>query len=530
MKVYEYISNRLKENGCKRAFGVPGSYIKPLWQNIDIPMTLCVHEGDAGYIASAYAKKAKELVLVLVTSSPGVTNSISGIASSFRDSTSVIMISGTTPTKLRKKGAFQEESDYDRAFYSINLTNAITKKSFIIENVNDVQMVLTDAIKAALTDRKGPVHISIPVDIQEMEMSDDKFSYKYSMDRNISNHSYKFDKSLIIIGGGCNNYEVVKKIYEFSEKISAPIISSMKGMSYLYEGDYVLGSVGMGSNYEVIDFIKKYEPKNIYCFGTSLSVKDFSNINGILEKSNKYIFSLEDTYADKFTNYYHFKTNNLKVIVQELIDKSSVINNENKETIKDLNYKINKRLKENIKNSLMSRCIYYIMNNVDKETIITSDAGNHYLDTISCFNARNFETFFIDAGLAAMGNGICSVVGFSLVTPGKRCISITGDGCALMNGNSIYTAKSLNLPIIFIVTNNSSLGRVRLGQQESKKFISTDINNVDFKKYGESFNIKSFSADNYDDFVNAFNSALKYNETILIEIKCDKNEKPIVFM
>ena len=103
-----------------------------------------------------------------------------------------------------------------------------------------------------------------------------------TLDNNIPNYSYKYDKPLIIIGGGCNNYEVVKKIYEFSERISAPIICSMKGMSYLYKGDYVLGSVGMGCNYEVIDFIKKYEPQNIYCFGTSLSYKDFSNINTIL--------------------------------------------------------------------------------------------------------------------------------------------------------------------------------------------------------------------------------------------------------
>ena len=530
MKVYEYISNKLKENGCKRAFGVPGSYVMPLWQNIDMPITLCVHEGDASYIASAYAKKSKELTLVLVTSSPGVTNSISGIASSFRDSTSVIMISGTTPIDLRKKGAFQEESNYDRAFYSTNITRGITKKNFVIKNVNDVQTVIKDAIKMALTDRKGPVHISIPIDIQNMDISDDKFLYINTLDNNIPNYSYKYDKPLIIIGGGCNNYEVVKKIYEFSERISAPIICSMKGMSYLYKGDYVLGSVGMGCNYEVIDFIKKYEPQNIYCFGTSLSYKDFSNINTILENANKYIFSLEDTYAEKFTNYYHFKTNNLEVVVNNLIETLPLISNKMKDMIKELNDKIDEKLKKQIENSLMSKCIYYIMNNIDLETIITSDAGNHYLDTISCYKARNFETFYIDAGLAAMGNGICSAIGLSLATPNKKCISITGDGCALMNGNSIYTAKFLNLPIIFIVTNNNSLGRVRIGQLECEKYISTDINNIDFKKYGESFNVKSFSVDNYDNFVNVFNSSLKYNETILIEIKCDKDEKPIVFM
>ena len=93
----------------------------------------------------------------------------------------------------------------------------------------------------------------------------------------------------------------------------------MKGMSNIYKGDYVLGSVGMGANSEVIDFVKEYNPKNLYCFGTSMSIKDFSNIQDIINNSKKYIFSLEDTYGDKFNNYYHFKTNNLGLVIDELL-------------------------------------------------------------------------------------------------------------------------------------------------------------------------------------------------------------------
>ena len=170
MKVYEYISKKIKENGVTNVFGVPGSYIMPIWQNIDIPITLCTHEGDASYIASAYSKRAQELSVVLVTSSPGVSNAISGIASAYRDSVPLLIISGTTSISCQGLGAFQEESDYDRAFCSVEITKPIVKKNYIIKDVNDVEKVFNEALGLTTIGRPGPVHISIPVDIQNMEM------------------------------------------------------------------------------------------------------------------------------------------------------------------------------------------------------------------------------------------------------------------------------------------------------------------------------------------------------------------------
>ena len=535
MKVYEYISKKIKENGVTNVFGVPGSYIMPIWQNIDIPITLCTHEGDASYIASAYSKRAQELSVVLVTSSPGVSNAISGIASAYRDSVPLLIISGTTSISCQGLGAFQEESDYDRAFCSVEITKPIVKKNYIIKDVNDVEKVFNEALGLTTIGRPGPVHISIPVDIQNMEMELNTVNI-YDKSAAIKNllPAFKIEVStpLIIIGGGCYKREDVASINRFSNKIAAPIICSMKGMSYIEDNSFSIGCVGMGANEENIDFIKKYKPQNIFCFGTSLSKKDFESIYEELQDANLYIFSLEDNYSYKFTKYNYCKTQSIKFVVDYLCKNVLSANDKTIYQLRDDIIELKKirelKLKERIKKSgLMAQSIYYIMRNVDMNTIVSADAGNHYLDAINCFTPRNYGTFYIDAGLAAMGNGICTSIGVAIGELDKHHICITGDGCMLMNGTSIYTAKKLNLPIVFVVFNNCSLGRVRIGQMKEKKFIGSDIFGCDFKRFGESMNIDSYQVENLSQLKQVFDLIKNKKETILIEVICSHNEIPL---
>ena len=171
MKIYEYLYLSLKNQGVTKIFGVPGSYIKPLWENMkDIEIILCPNEADAAFIACGYARESHKLGVVFTTASPGILNSIPGIASANADSLPLIVISGTCSQNYLGCGVFQEESRSNRHFLSSSLTSIITKASFYPVTPSETIESIDLAISTAINGRAGSVHISIPVDIQNEEI------------------------------------------------------------------------------------------------------------------------------------------------------------------------------------------------------------------------------------------------------------------------------------------------------------------------------------------------------------------------
>lgn len=539
MKLCEYIANFLKNQNVDTVFGVPGSWIMPLWQELGGILHLCTNEVEASYMATGYGKASKKVGVVITTASPGVTNSISGIASANIDSVPLIHISGSIPIEKRGKGLFQEESKYNRAFLPEELLSSITKKCYHPTNISEAVFAINEGWYLATSGRCGSVHISLPIDIQNKEVEQyisDFVTKPYSSDKkHVVVNKKDIQQPLIIIGWGAHMSSCSAEIFRLADLWGAPVLSTMKGMSAIDStNQWYLGCLGFRYYKEINDFILQYKPKNIWVFGSSIGEKDFSS-----DFFEACLCAQWHVYSNEMINLSRhqisgevYVTNCMKTTIQNICHNEDCCKNKDslllqiRECKELCKQNINKKC---LPNDIMAMCIKYICDNNSIEQVIVGDAGNHYLDALAFIEPKGDGNFYIDVGLAAMGIGISETIGMAYSDSSKRYIAITGDGCTLMDGNSMYNAAIDKLPIIFVVFNNSCLGRVREGQKSMGNYVASDLSGVDFSLYGKALGIKnSFSTYSYESFVELYRACTDDDLPALIEVKTAKEEIPVL--
>lgn len=535
MKLCEYIDYCLTRLGVEKVFGIPGALVMPIWQNLNNKdIILCSHEQEASYVATGYAKMSRKPVCVVTTGGPGVTNCISGIAGANIDSVPLIYISGKTPISNQGLGERQEESKINRLYDSVEILTSITKKSICIDDISKAASTIWETMKDAVEARQGAVYISVPIDLQKQEIFNNELDCKIN-DAIFHSEVLKIsDRPIFIIGWGAWMSESYDLIYELAEKVNAPVLVSSKAYCCINKNsEMYLGKLGYGYNEIINNFISEYKPSMIVSFGSSLGNKDISNSELLHLISDVPTFLV----ADDCSYSLH---RNSKIIGCEVGDMRSYLkyvcdmteerqtNNELLELIVSARidahkYWINKILP----NDMMAKCISIINDSLGKDCVCFADAGNNLANAGALINPTIPGQMFIDVGLRAMGTGICTSVGMAIADKDKKYISITGDGCMLMNGNVMHIASEMKLPIVFIVFNNHSLGRVRVGQSVMNDYRATDINNVDYIAYAKAFGLKTFKAYSTADFNKFLIECINGNQTSLIEVVTDSNEIPV---
>lgn len=534
MKFYEYINNTLKAYGCHKAFGVPGGQIKPIWQNLkDIEIILCSHEQEASYVASGYSKASGELVAVLTIGSPGVTNCASGIAGANMDSVPMLYISGQPPNPLKGYGLLQEESNINRSFNSVELLAPLTKDEMEINDISKAAQMFSDACEEATTDRAGCVHVSIPVDIQSQDLPSEEIisdTDKKTVKEAVPPDFPDVTKPLIILGWGCWQAGVTTQIYELAKKIGAPVLTTSKGYCCIW-GDHpnYLGKLGYGYNPILEKFLQDYAPEQILVFGSSMGRRNISeSCLRILELAETYLYSIEcNDVKFRFPKGHWIRVDNMALMVKSWLKNIKSPNNKFNFNLKSVRQQQRKFFLEKIESKdLMAQAIFELNNLCDDSCVISADAGNHLLDTAILYEPKQPGGMFLDVGIRSMGSSPCLSVGMAMALKGKYFIAVTGDGSMLMNGNVMYLAKRMDLPVLFLVTNNSSHGRVRVGQMEQKRFIATDLGNIDFNLYGKAFGLEAYKASSMKEFRSAMTKILAEKKTSILELCTDKDEIP----
>lgn len=530
MKFYEYIDNTLKAYGCRKAFGVPGSQVKPMWQNLkDIEIILCSHEQEASYVATGYSKASGELVAVITIGSPGVTNCASGIASANMDSVPMLYISGQPPSQLKGYGLLQEESNINRAFNSVELLAPLTKAEIEINDISKAAQMFSEACDKATSGRPGCVHVSIPVDIQSMDLPSYEIKSDTAKDTSIPDMP-KITKPLIILGWGCWQARVASQIYELAKKIGAPVLVTSKAYCCIWgEHPNYLGKLGYGYNPILEKFLQDYAPEQVLVFGSSMGRKNISeSCLSILERAETYLYSVEcKGVTSRFPKGHWIQVDNMALMVKSWLKNIKSSNNNSSYNLESVRKQQKMFFVERIESKdLMARAILELNNLCDNSCVISADAGNHLLDTAILYEPKRLGEMFLDVGIRSMGSSPCLSVGMAIGSKDKFFIVVTGDGSMLMNGNVMYLAKRLNLPILFLVTNNSSHGRVRVGQMEEKSFIATDLGNIDFNLYGNAFGLEAYKATSIEEFRSAMTTILAEKKTSILELCTDKDEIP----
>ena len=537
MKLCDYIACLIKKNESI-VTGIPGYPIMPIWNSVSQihDIILACHESGAAYIADGWSRITHKAAFVLTTVGPGQTNVFSGIASAYKDNIPLICITGQNNIDTYLKGPFQNSWDIDRGFSVTSVFKNITKYCAEITNIETAKDIIDYAVKISLTGRKGPVLLSIPMNIQMEEINNIKSKEKYNVTLKNDFHTHIRQtkeicvnslindslRPLLLIGWGSYCSNAKDQIYELAKKLNAPIISTIKGKSIVPQDCCYWGHVGSGMSKTTQENLKRYNPDLMICLGASLSGYYMDLIDPFVKKSKLIQIDIDESQLGLF----------YPVDIGISDDVCSWIKNNldylyEKETKRNTKYNLVENIPDNY---LMGRSIKYINDNFSS-SIIVPDAGNHWLETLFlCTNVSN--ELFTNSGLGIMGHAIGSSIGMSLALKNsKKIICITGDGSFLMNGNEIISAQKYNCNMIFIIYNNSSLGRVRTFQvQHNQMTCSSNIANVNFQMLCNSFNVKSYRVRSLEEFKQAFNYEFNKIRLSVIEVIVSKEEMPLCML
>lgn len=498
------------------------------------------HEQAAGFAAETCTRVSNIPAVALATSGPGASNLITAIASSFFDSVPTIYITGQVNQAEIKKSQFQRQN----GFQELNIVKAvkdITKFATMVDSKTDLNSVLSEAWKIAVSDRPGPVLIDIPIDVQQ-ESSQTKSLYRtYIYD--IKNHKKQIDKlsgliskstnPLILAGGGLVTANIINEFRDLVTKLKIPVINSLMAVDCLpSDSMYRIGMIGSYGNKEANYALKKSDL--LICLGTRLDVRQ---IGGDIEsfQKDKYIYRV-DIDASEINgrvkarkninaNLRHFIVTWLRTVKSfdynkwiEELHLYRLNNPQQADQDKDLIWGPNDALQH----------ISRLCKNVEGYIV---DVGQHQMWAAQSLELTSRQRFITSGGLGAMGFAIPSAIGACFAKKGNWAV-ITGDGCTQLSLAEIQTIKEQNLPITLFVINNNQHGMVAQFQETNldNRLVLTreGYSAPDFVKIGSAFGIPSFSADSaiaLDQI--AKDSNIISQGPILIEIKISNRAKAL---
>jgi acetolactate synthase-1/2/3 large subunit len=529
----------LKREGVDTIFGYPGGAVLKIYEKLyDIDFLhhiLVRHEQGATHMAEGYAKATGKVGVVLVTSGPGATNTVTGIADAYMDSVPIVVFTGQVPSHLIGNDAFQEAD-------IIGITRPITKHNFLVRDVKELAVTIRKAFHIASTGRPGPVVVDLPKDIIASEC---EFIYPKDVEirgyrpvyRGHSNQIKKAaemisnsKKPLLYVGGGIVMSGGSRELALLVQENNLPVTMTLQGLGAFPGSDeHSLGMLGMHGTYWANQAVQNCDL--LISLGARFDDRVTGNTESFAPASFKIHVDIDPASIDKNIVVDLPIVGDVKHVLAELVaeiqkppDIEEWWMNINK--WKDdcpLNYEGNDgRLRTEF-------VIERLFDKTKGEAVIITDVGQHQMWTAQYYKFNHPRSNITSGGLGTMGFSVPASIGAAFGIKDRPIVSISGDGGFQMNIQELITAAAYKLPIKFIIINNSFLGMVRQWQElfHSEKFSFTDLgkSNPDFVKVGEAFGIKSFSTDNPKEVDQLLNNVLNYNEgPSLVEFKVVKED------
>ncbi len=546
----------LKEQGVDIIFGYPGGAVLPIYDALydtkEITHILTAHEQGATHAADGYARATGKVGVVIVTSGPGATNTVTGIATAYMDSVPLVVFTGQVASSLIGRDSFQEVD-------ITGITTPITKHNYIVKDAKELPHIIRQAFAIARSGRPGPVVVDIPKDIQttlieyqpasedlyggklnnglarkSSEAAEDE-SYAKELENSIQKAIVAIEeceRPVIYAGGGVNISGANEELLAFAEKIKAPVSCSLMGMgAFPGTHPYYMGMVGM--------------------HGTRCSNYAFSKCDLLIAVGARFSDRVISD-VKRFAPY--------AKIIHIDIDPAEL--GKNVEThveicgdVKDVLRILNERVKERQENGWNDQIRQwkeeyplkytdngkvnpqYVIETLYKLTegdaIITTEVGQNQMWAAQFYKFKAPRTFISSGGLGTMGYGLGASIGAALGRPDKKVINIAGDGSFMMNSTELATVARYNIPIVQLVLNNRVLGMVRQWQDlffEKRYSHSSFGNEVDFMKLAEAYGIKAMRIRKNDEAEGVLSKALAMNEPVVVECEVHPDEKvyPIV--
>ena len=537
----EILINCLKKEGVKHIFGYPGGAVLHIYDALDaqedITHILVRHEQGAAHAADGYARTSGKPGVVLVTSGPGITNAVTGIATANMDSIPMVVISGQVPSPLIGNDAFQEVD-------AVGITRSCVKHNFLIKDISEVAITVKKAFHIATTGRPGPVVIDIPKDvtINQMELEEYPETIKmrsYKPTTKASNRQIKkaaelianSQRPILYSGGGSVIGNASKELREFTRLLGFPITQTLMGLgAYPGTDELSIGMLGMHGTYEA----------NMAMHGSdcvvAIGARFDDRITGNLEKfcpSAKFIhIDIDPSQISKNVVADIPIVGQTKQVLQALIEelKDAKLADISKwwsqiNTWRGVDSLAYKKKPGVIKPQTVIETLYEVTKG---EAIVTSDVGQHQMWAAQYYLFDEPRRWINSGGLGTMGFGLPAAMGAKIAMPDRDVVCVTGEGSIQMMLQELSTMLQYNTPVKIVNLNNRYLGMVRQWQEffYEKRYAMSYMDALpDFVKLAESYGHLGILVENEADLKPALIEALKQKDrTVFVDVITDQNE------
>lgn len=513
----------LKEEGVDTIFAYPGGMITDivdeLYKTEEINVVLGRHEQALVHEAEGYARATGKTAVVLVTSGPGATNTITGIADAYYDSIPMVIFTGQVPLHLIGNDAFQEVD-------IVGMTRSITKYGVTVRDRDDMGRLIKMGFQIASTGKPGPVLIDIPKDIQVISGNPEYPSHVdirgYHPNETVHigqlKKAYRLLKGakrpLILAGGGVRIAGAEKELLAFAEKMNVPVTTTVMGKGVMPENHSLfVGNCGMHGRFAANKAVTECDV--LFSIGTRFNDRITGELDEFAPKAKIVHVDIASASISRNVSVDVPVTADAKIALERLVEYAEKIN-----TSKWLS-QIKAWEQEHplgMPNSKVGVCPQEVcegINQVFTKANIVTDVGQHQMWAAQFIKLNKGQEFITSGGLGTMGFGFPAAIGAAIGNPKKQVVLVTGDGGFQMNMQEMATAMSAKSQVIICLFNNSNLGMVRQMQQlfYGKRYEITDLTAADghyypdFLKWAESYDCKAMRVSSSEDIIPALEAA-----------------------
>ena len=504
----DLVLETLRDLGIDTIFGYPGGAVLPFYDAIynfkGIRHILGRHEQGCLHEAEGYAKSTGKLGVAVVTSGPGATNAITGIADAMSDSVPLLVFTGQVARAGIGKDAFQEAD-------IVGITMPITKYNYQVRETADIPRIITEAVHIATTGRPGPVVIDLPKDVSALETD-----FIYSPEVNLPSYQptiepndmqikkilkqlSKAKKPVLLAGGGISYAEAAAELNEFAERYQIPVVTSLLGQGTIATSHPLfLGMGGMHGSFAAN--IAMTEADFMISIGCRFDDRLTGNPKTFAKNAKVAHIDIDPAEIGKIISADIPVVGDAKKALQMLLAEPTVHNNTEKwidKVTKDKNRVRSYDKKERVVQP--QAVIERIGELTNGDAIVVTDVGQHQMWTAQYYPYQNERQLVTSGGLGTMGFGVPAAIGAKIANPEKEVVLFVGDGGFQMTNQELAILNIYKVPIKVVMLNNHSLGMVRQWQEsfyEGRTAESVFDTLPDFQLMAQAYGIKNYKFDN----------------------------------
>lgn len=532
----DLVLETLRDLGVDTIFGYPGGAVLPFYDAIynfkGIRHILGRHEQGCLHEAEGYAKSTGKLGVAVVTSGPGATNAITGIADAMSDSVPLLVFTGQVARAGIGKDAFQEAD-------IVGITMPITKYNYQVRETADIPRIITEAVHIATTGRPGPVIIDLPKDISALETD-----FIYSPEVNLPSYQptlepndmqikkilkqlSKAKKPVLLAGGGISYAEAATELNEFAERYQIPVVTSLLGQGTIATSHPLfLGMGGMHGSFAAN--IAMTEADFMISIGSRFDDRLTGNPKTFAKNAKVAHIDIDPAEIGKIISADIPVVGDAKKALQMLLAEPTVHNNTEKwieKVTKDKNRVRSYDKKERVVQP--QAVIERIGELTNGDAIVVTDVGQHQMWTAQYYPYQNERQLVTSGGLGTMGFGIPAAIGAKIANPDKEVVLFVGDGGFQMTNQELAILNIYKVPIKVVMLNNHSLGMVRQWQEsfyEGRTSESVFDTLPDFQLMAQAYGIKNYKFDNPETLAQDL-EVITEDVPMLIEVDISRKEQ-----